>query len=305
MYIPNVWIVIVNYKGLEDTQECLRSVERIDYEKYQVIVVDNESDDLTVAILEAEFPSVRVLRSQKNLGYSGGNNLGVQLALLEGAEFIWLLNNDTIVTPDALYSLIELSIKCPDKGFYGSFINYYDDKNMIWYGGGRFYRRIGYIMHDNYQKMMDSLLEIQEYTVTQWITGCSMLVRRDVCINYGLLDESLFLYEEELDWQLRASNGNPSAAIVTRPLVYHKISASTNREKQRVDLGASFTSRNRWRIANSFAGIYYIVWITTWFLQYVMKPLLCGRINYSYSAIIGAIHHRDSAEDFLGRVHRK
>lgn len=102
MYYPKVYIIILNWNGLKDTLECLESVFKLDYLNFEVIVVDNGSTDDSVNVILKTYPQVRLIENRENLGYTGGNNIGMRYAIERDADYIWLLNNDTIVEEDTL-----------------------------------------------------------------------------------------------------------------------------------------------------------------------------------------------------------
>src|ERR1700756_3033913 len=97
-----VFILLLNWNNWKDTNECLNSLERLDYDEWEVIVLDNGSTDGSVERIREKFPEVEIIQLKANLGFSAGNNAGIRVALERGAEYVWLLNNDTTVSPKAL-----------------------------------------------------------------------------------------------------------------------------------------------------------------------------------------------------------
>jgi GT2 family glycosyltransferase len=132
----SVYIIIVNWNGLKDTYECIRSVLNISYKNYTILVVDNGSDKDDSKEIATKFPEVITLRSESNLGFSGGNNLGIKYAMDKGAEYILLLNNDTIVEKDFLDVLVNIASKNQTIGLAVPKINYYSEPSKVWYAGG-------------------------------------------------------------------------------------------------------------------------------------------------------------------------
>jgi GT2 family glycosyltransferase len=146
----NISLVLVNWNGKNDTLTCLKSLEHLEKGDHHVhiIVVDNGSTDGSVAAISEKYPTVNIIESPDNTGFTGGNNLGIELALTQEADIVWLLNNDTHVDPKALLPLItELSTK--DVGIVGSKIYFmhgrefhkdrYKDSEkgkVLWYAGG-------------------------------------------------------------------------------------------------------------------------------------------------------------------------
>ena len=133
---PSVYIIILNWNGYNDTLECISSVDKIDYKNHKVILIDNGSDTNEIDNILIHFPNIKIIKSKENLGFSGGNNLGIEHSIKEGAEYLLLLNNDTIVEPDFLNFLVENARKDDKIGMAVPKINYYSNRNIIWYAGG-------------------------------------------------------------------------------------------------------------------------------------------------------------------------
>src|ERR1700730_11710283 len=102
---PRVVVVVLTWNGRDDTLLCLESLQGVDYPNWEVLVVDNGSEDGSVDAIHGDYPEIVVIETGKNSGYAGGNNVGIESALRRGAEFILLLNNDTTVAPDMLQAL--------------------------------------------------------------------------------------------------------------------------------------------------------------------------------------------------------
>ncbi|MDW8091366.1 MAG: glycosyltransferase family 2 protein, partial [Meiothermus sp.] len=115
-----VYVIVLNWNGWKDTIECLSSLRHSDYPNYEIVVVDNNSEDDSVVRIREAHPQVPIIQAEDNLGFAGGNNLGIRYALSKGAEFVWLLNNDTKVMKNTLSSMVELAMRNPDVGVVGS-----------------------------------------------------------------------------------------------------------------------------------------------------------------------------------------
>jgi len=221
---PKVFIIILNWNGLKDTLECLDSVFKLDYVNFEVIVVDNGSTDNSVEVIRQTYPQVILIENRENLGYAGGNNIGIRYALKHGADYVWLLNNDTIVNPDSLTNLVEVAEKNKEVGILGSKIYYYDKRDILWFAGAyidwnrAISPHIGLNQKDKGQ--YDIIMEVDR------VTGCSMLVKRDVCDSVGLFDSDFFLYVEEVDWCVRAQKAGFKCIFVPTSIVYHKVSST-------------------------------------------------------------------------------
>lgn len=217
--LPQVAIIIVHWIGIEDTVECLVSLASVDYPCLVVILVNNGSTDFDEARVRQAFPGVLIVASSENLGFAGGNNLGIARALGEGADLIFLLNNDTVVCPDLIWSLLP-ALSEPDVGIAGPVIQHYYAPDKIWFAGGHYSRLIGYSYR---RRPLDAF---DHNRVVDWVNGCAMLVRREVFETVGMLWDPFFLNCEDVDFCLAARKANYRCVLVGKPLVRHKVSAS-------------------------------------------------------------------------------
>lgn len=227
MNFPKVFIIILNWNGLQDTLECLESVFKLNYPNFRVIVVDNGSTDDCGEIIEKNYPKVILILNGENRGFAGGNNVGIRNALDQGAEYIWLLNNDTVVDPDALSNMVAEAEKDPGIGIAGSKIYYFGYPRKIWFAGSNIDWRRGSSDHIGMGET-----DIGQYDYVKQVdrvTGCSMLVKNTVCEKVGLFDEKFFLYVEEVDWCVRARKAGFKCIFVPSSVVYHKASISVSR----------------------------------------------------------------------------
>jgi len=240
----NVWIVVVDFNGIEDTRRCLRSLGEL-APAASVIVVDNGSaKDLTLA-LKPEFPAVAFFRSRTNTGWAGGNNIGLRYALARGAEFVVLLNNDTTVSPRLVERLVAAARANPQFGILGPVIRFMDPPSEVQTDGVQFNRpgRPGF-----FQRQVVPLTSRPEPQVTEVdiVNGCCLMVRRDVVAAVGLIDEEFFLVHEESDYCLRSQQAGFKNGVVGEALVWHKGSSTFQREGKR--LQRYYDSRNLIRL---------------------------------------------------------
>jgi GT2 family glycosyltransferase len=222
---PKILIIILNWNGKSDTLECLESVIKIDYNNYQIVVVDNGSADDSVAAIREKYPTVTLIENEANLGYAEGNNVGIRYALSEQADYVMLLNNDTIVDLNLLTSLVEASEEYPTAGIFGAKIYYIDPPNKIWFAGGKWNLETAKSEHIGGNEIDDSGLwsEIKE---VDYACGCALLIKTEVIQKIGLLESRFFLTWEELDWCYGAKKLGYQSLIVPKAMVWHKISAS-------------------------------------------------------------------------------
>jgi GT2 family glycosyltransferase len=223
--MTKVVILLLNWNSWKDTLECVESCRELSYPDLRILIVDNGSTDGSEQILRERLPDVELIQSGANLGFAGGNNVGIRRALEQGAEYLWLLNNDTVVEPSALSSLVKVLELDASAGIVGSKIRYFDRMDTIWYAGAEL------DPHAPYRSCHRGLNEIDrgQYDVpgeTGYVTGCSLLVRSQVVQEIGSLDDALFLYYEDADWCARARRAGWKLCYAPKSVVLHKASAS-------------------------------------------------------------------------------
>lgn len=227
-----LWVVLVNYNGLDDTRKCLNSLHVVGDAHMSVVVIDNASAEDPTAQLRAEFPWCHFVRNSVNGGWAGGNNTGAVYALKRGADQVILLNNDTIVTPDFTQRLVAAATAHPDIGVLGPVINFMDDPGEVMTDGCVF-NRPGY--PGFFQRQPVPLVRMEPPTVSEVdiVNGCCMMIRRQVFARIGLIDERFFLIHEESDFCLRARHAGFRCGVLGESLVWHKGSSSFKRSGKR------------------------------------------------------------------------
>lgn len=215
---PKVSIVVLHWKNFDDTLACLKSISNLTFQPDNIIIVDNHSDDFCVQKVKNLLPSSLIIKSERNLGYSGGNNLGIRYALENEADYIWILNNDIIVDGDALYILVDIALENSNAGFLGPKILTQEDPSKILSTGGILQSdgkayHIGIGESDNGQ--------FNEINEADFLSGSSFMVGRNVIEKIGLLDEDFFAYHEDIDWCYRARQAGFKILNVPRAIVFH------------------------------------------------------------------------------------
>ena len=250
-----VAIIVLNWNGWQDTLECAASLLKIDHPDYHIIIVDNGSSDDSVEKIKdwiKDKPAVTLLETGKNIGFAGGNNVGIRFALSKGFDYFWILNNDTVVEPDALHYMVEEMRVRPDAGICGSTILYYHDRHRIWAMGAAYNKWFAEGRHLEVNKTYDKG-RIDKYQKLErkldYIVGASMLVSRAFLQAVGLMCEDYFLFFEEMDWAMRA-RGRYRMALAPKAVVYHKVGSSITKseggKQRRFNLMADYyATRNR------------------------------------------------------------
>jgi len=264
MSAPHVLIVVLNWNGLADTLACLESMRRLEYPAYEVLVVDNGSSDGSPAAIRERFPDVTLIETGENLGFAGGNNVGIRHALEIGADYVLLLNNDTEVSPDFLSRLVDAAEADSQVGMAGPTIYYYDRPEVIWSAGGEIDWRRGCTRMVGLDERDDGQFGGAPREV-DFITGCAVLVRATALRQAGLLDERFFMYYEEVEWCVRTRRAGFRIVHVPQAHIWHKIAPSAQSDSPRVHY---YMTRNRLLFLKaSRAG--WQAWMHTLFAEYL------------------------------------
>jgi GT2 family glycosyltransferase len=291
--VSRVYIIVVNWNGWKDTIECLNSLLLLEYQSFRIVVCDNGSQDDSIQKLrewgERIFGSgaavwqelcrvdaenghglhetkFTLVVNRANLGFAGGTNVGLRYALARGdADYCWLLNNDTVVEPDALTHLVTRMQKEPDVGICGSTILMYHNRKRIQaLGGGHYCRWVGLPWHyGRFSLWTKKVNHIRAESIMNYVEGASMLVSRRFLEYVGLLCEDYFLYFEETDWVIR-SKGHFKLGYAPQSIVYHKVGGSIGTSSNPATMSYTsdyFNIRNRLLFTRRF---YHAALPTVW-----------------------------------------
>lgn len=287
-----VYIVLLNYNGTRDTVDCIQSLLGLDYPNYRILVIDNGSMVSCVAEVKKAFPQVEAIDSGGNLGFAGGCNLGIRIALEQGAEYVWLLNNDTVVEKETLTALVrglEADQKC---GIMGSKI--LDHRTgRIDSAGGRIFPFI--LLHgwtENTGRGETDRGQYDQDREVDYAPGASMLVRGVAIRETGMMEERYFLYFEETDWCLRMKKKGWKIRYSHHSVVYHKGSQSVG---GRTPLQNYYCARNGLFFIRSFYP--WLLWTALyWWPRYFgVNHWLHGRrihLRYCKQAFWDFIHNK-------------
>jgi GT2 family glycosyltransferase len=266
-----VWhAVVLNWNGREDTLRCLESLTQLAHRDVRVVCVDNGSRDGSAEAVRERFPDVELIEAGANLGYSGGNNLGIRRALDRGADWIVLVNNDATVAPDVIEGFEQAASERPSAGILAGKVYFADRPETIWFAGQRVRELLGYSGRPRGYGRPDGPA-YESVVATDRAVGALMAVSREAIATAGLLDEDLFAYVEDVDWALRIRAAGFEVAFAPRARAWHGVSASTGGERasthtlyygvrntvvvleRRRPLGALGTALRRAAIVASFA----------------------------------------------------
>lgn len=246
--LPRIAVLVLNWNGADDTLACLQSLRGTTYRNHTVVVIDNGSDDDSVSRIAASNPDQVLLQTGSNLGFAGGNNVGLRWALHNGFDVAVLLNNDTTVAANWLDEFVAAARQLPRGSVLGAKIFYADRPDRVWHFGARWdpqrcrFTKLG---RDRVSA------ELEQVEPVDTVIGCCMWLPRPALERVGLLEEAFFLNYEETDWCFRARAAGIALFSVPGVHVWHKISASFDSQAH----NAYFVFRNRrlW-IERQFAG---------------------------------------------------
>lgn len=281
--MQSVYVIILNWNGWRDTIECVDSVKLLRHESFllNIVIVDNGSTDDSYSQLVRKYPSIPILQSKKNSGFSGGNNIGITYALSKNADYICILNNDTVVHKNLLEEILKVAsqthagIVSPKiyfaKGFEFHKERYPKDLlgKAIWYAGGEIDWKNVYAYHRGVDAVDKGQFDTE--AKTDFASGCAMLVCKSVFEKIGLFDETYFLYFEDSDLSQRAIRKGFSIYFAPKAFLWHKNAASAGGSGS--SLQDYYISRNR-----MLFGMMYAPWQSKIALfRESVKLLLFGR----------------------------
>lgn len=286
---PKVIFVILNWNQYKNTLECLDSLMKIDYDNFDIVVVDNGSSDNSVSIIKERFPDVYIIENKKNLGASEGKNVGVRFSLRENPDYIFFLDNDTTVDKDILKELIKVMDSDSRIGLVAPMIYYYDKRETIWMAGGglidcwrgKFYDlKEGQI--DNGQFKMRNLDIVPE--------GFSF-VKKEIFQKIGLWDPDFFFYYENGVWNTKIKRQGYRIVLSPKAKVWHKVSFSQGRESSDFYY---YRTRNRllFMLKNApklYLPFFFLYFIYDFFYHILLTLYLSKKSKQLRAALIGVL----------------
>ena len=242
--MKKVAVIILNYKVRELILKCIDSVRKSTFKDFEIIVVDNNSRDGLAEALQGQ--DIIFIQNRENLGYTGGNNIGIKLALLKRSDFIFILNPDTQIDKSCVENLVKAAEKY-NFGIAGPKI-FFSGSKKIWYGGGIFDRSNVIGKHIGVDEIDNG--KYDKANETDFVTGAAFFVKTEVFSNIGLFDERFFLYYEDSEFCFRAKKKSFKIMYIPQALVYHANAKSAGLGSPLQDY---FQTRNRML----FASVYF------------------------------------------------
>lgn len=257
---PKVFIVILNFNSYEDTIQCVNSLKKVQYDNFEVVIVDNASKDNSYERLISEIPDYSIIRSEKNLGYANGNNIGIKYALDNGADYVCILNNDVEVEQNFLSKLVEVMESDRSIGMTGPCICEFGKRDIIQAMGATVSLYTGVTSGINKGKYYSKVEK--ENLQVNCLYGTCFVIRREVFEKISLIPEDYFLFFEETEFCVKAKNSGFKLVCVYDSVVYHKGSSTI---KKFQGLYYFFINRNRVifirRNSNTFQKLVFSIYI--------------------------------------------
>lgn len=245
--LAKVTIIVLNYCNSTDTIDCLKSFEKIRYQAFNVVIIDNNSNDNSFDIIKNYLKTMKnkrvaffnstldsqhdvndydyiLINSKHNGGYGFGNNIGIKYALSKNCDYILVLNNDTIVDPDFLEPLIDTCRKKTNIGILTSKIYYHDRPDVIWFNGGSFSQCTAQVKHINIGEENSGQTPYKKNT---FISGCMWFIPKNIFDTVGLINEDYFMYIEDLEFSQRVLREGYELAVCPESVIWHKVGSTT------------------------------------------------------------------------------
>lgn len=286
--------IILNTNRREDTLACLASLEQSTYKNNKVIVLDNASGDGSVEAIRSSYPWVQIIQLEENLGYAGNNNVGIEAALAQQADWIFVLNEDTILDPDCLTHLVRFGESDSQIGVVGPLVYHHDEPDIIQSAGGmmsRFWESLHIAQNEPDQG------QFTQPHPADFISGCAILFRRAVIEQVGLYDKRFFYYKEETELCLRARKSGWLIVNVPQAKLWHK---GVQRDYHPKPSVTYYSTRNRYLMfAKHKAPLSIWVWsliqtlrtLTSWTIQPKWRGMHEHR-NAMWNGVIDFLRHR-------------
>jgi GT2 family glycosyltransferase len=256
--LPNVYIIIINWNGEDDTILCLESLTKVEYPNMHIVISDNGSDQASLDLIRSwvnskkfkinqndciGIRSLNILENGRNLGFTGANTTGIHFSLNHGADYVMFLNNDTVVTPKFLFKMVSVAEDDASIGLVGcktfhSVTSPNSSRGLIWSLGG-----YGYYF-GNPMNLGSNQLDREEWTgviKNDLICGCCMLIRREVIEQCGVQDDDLFFAIDDVEYSLRVARAGWKNVISLDAEITHAAARST---ESRIGLRLYYLFRN-------------------------------------------------------------
>lgn len=292
-------VILVNWNGSDDTLNCLGSIRASTYQDYFVIVVDNGSRADQVLKLKQNNSDFVLIETGENLGYTGGNNKGIEYALDCKVEYVLLLNNDTYIAPNTLQNIMQAVDMDKKIGILSPKIFFHPARHLIWSAGAALNQRflmgysLGYKVEDKGQ--FDQARDVD------YVTGCAMLIQSRVISEVGMLSDDYFAVCEDIDYCLRVANAGYKIKYEPSASVWHIESASSGGSD--APQYVYYQTRNYFLFHKRWAkNLRQLIMSQSYFAAYVVKRGFMFALQGKWKSLLGILYGiRDFEAGRLGR----
>jgi GT2 family glycosyltransferase len=263
---PRIAVQILTWNRWDELYVCLESFENLDYPNYEVVVVDNGSEDGTVSVVRRDFPWVTVIENGENLGFCRGNNVGLQKLLARREfDYVFLLNSDTKILPDVLKELVAVMEADPTIGIAGAKNLLLENPTYVWGKYGKV--TWGPMLVKTIDRFAPDRPEKEPPKDVDWIICNGCLISRRALETVGLFDEEFWQCNEDVDWSYRARKAGFRVVYVDRAAILHKGGSSADLGRKWIFSYGYFIGRNAFTFARKHANplqklkLFLLVWL--------------------------------------------
>jgi GT2 family glycosyltransferase len=252
-------VVIINWNSYLHSRNCIRLLNESSVKNFDIILVDNASTDGSGEKLRDEFNDIKFLKTSSNLGFTGGNNIGIQYAFDNQYEYILMLNNDVFVDQKFTYHLKNYLDLHPDVGAVQPLVYHHPERTKVWNGGGFFNRILGKSFSN---REFDGNIHTRQ---VDWISGCAFMVRSSVLKETGPFNEKYFAYHEDVDLSFRIRSAGYKLVFIPQSIIYHIGGGSSNSAEKKKE-GYQSPAVHYYNTRNH-------IWIIRAWLNWYEKPM--------------------------------
>jgi len=273
----NVFVIVLAWNHVNDTIESLESIIQLDFEGINIIVVDNGSTDGTYEKIKNRFPKIILLRSDTNLGISGGYNLGMKYGIKEKADYILIANNDISVDPTMITKLAEYMENNPKTGIaMPKIFHYYGNRKRLWCTGAK-WRQFPPRVKMTDVDVIDSNKYSKPFEI-EYAPSCCLLIRREAIEKVGYFDTNYFFYNDDWDYSDRMRKMEYSIRYVPSAKMWHKVSVSTQKS-EKPGTWWYYYGRSTYRYYRNHHQRYQLYLFSLWFIMRETIKLKLSRIT--------------------------
>lgn len=279
-----VYVIVLAWNHKEDTIEALKSIIQDEYDNKKIIVIDNASTDGTYETIHTEFESVKIIRSEKNLGVSGGYNIGIDYAISQGAEYILIANNDISIDKKMISKLVTALENNPAAAIaMPKIYHYFGNRKRLWCTGAHWRKFPPTVKMSNFNRI-DWGIGPKPISI-DFAPSCVLLLRKQLIEGIGKFDTSYFFYFDDWDFSKRTKLAGLEILFIPEAIMWHKVSVSTQKSEKPTQW---------WKRMGFSAALYYSKYHSkyeslTFFLWFIIRELLKGKPKHSIGFINGVI----------------